>query len=91
MKFRFLLIGLALIAPGAAYADYFQFFAGGRSVPHARVILNGKTVGFTDAYGRVKINLPRGAYQVQIDDRVKRMSARIVVDGKGNLKRADAI
>lgn len=90
MKTLVLLAGLVVISPNTAHADYFQVFEGTYYIPHARVILNNKTIGYTDAYGRIKIGLPQGKYQAQIEYRNRTKTVRLLVDGKQNLKRAEA-
>jgi hypothetical protein len=92
MKTFVLLASLVSITPSIAFADYFQIFDGSRPyyIPYARVTLADKTIGYTDAYGRLKIDLPPGEYQVQIEYRSGRKTVRLFVDGGSNLKRAEA-
>jgi hypothetical protein len=93
MKLLLIVITLLLFStPGSAFADYFQFFDGSGPyyITYARVTLAGKTIGYTDAYGRLKINLPRGQHQVEIEHRGQTRTARLSRDGGSGLKRAEA-
>jgi len=91
MKFFILLAGLIAMTPSSAFADYFKIYDGTVYIPNASVILNGQTIGHTDAYGRVQINnLANGDYHAQIQTQQGVKTVLLHIDGKGNLKSVQA-
>ena len=92
MKTLLLVAGVVVISANTAFADYFQIFDGSRPyyIAYARVTLAGKTIGYTDAYGRLKIDLAPGKYEVQIAHRDALKTVRLSVNGSSVLKRAEA-
>jgi hypothetical protein len=92
MRIAILLASLIWLMPGTAFADYFQFFNAATPyfIPNAMVSLNGQTIGYTDAYGRIKIDLAPGNYQVQIEFKNGLKTVQLHIDGKTNLKKVEA-
>jgi hypothetical protein len=92
MRRLFLLTLLFLFAPNAAFADYFQIFETSRPyyIPYARVSLDAKFVGYTDMYGRIKIDRPPGQYVGVVSHRGASRKMRMIFDGTGELKRVEA-
>jgi hypothetical protein len=91
-KLLFISASFMLTAP-AAHADYFQVFDGSTPyyVPYAQIRLKERLLGYTDAYGRIRIDLPPGHYSAQVllrDSRKKTIS--LALDGSRQLKRVDA-
>ena len=91
-KILILLIGLMAMLPETASADYFKFLDSNTQyyIPNARVILDGRTIGNTDAYGRIRVELANGDYQVQIEFRGGLKTTRLHIDGGRTLKTAEA-
>ncbi|MGH2638709.1 MAG: hypothetical protein ACRDF4_05425 [Rhabdochlamydiaceae bacterium] len=91
MRILILLVSLIATMPSAAFADYFQFFDGSTPyfIPNARVTLGNQAIGYTDAYGRILIDLAQGNYQVQIESRGGTKTVQLHVDGGNKLKRAE--
>lgn len=90
MKKLFVLAALLLLSPNVALADYFQIFEGDdRSyIAYASVSVNGRPVGSTDMYGRLKIDqLPRGNHTGEIRYRGQSRRVRFTIDGSQELKR----
>jgi hypothetical protein len=92
MRILILLASLIAIIPGFALADYFKFLDSSTHyfIPNARVTLDNKIIGYTDGYGRLKVDLPKGDYQVRIEFRGGFKTAQLHVDGAKNLKTAEA-
>lgn len=84
------LVLLLVAAPGCVHADYFQVFdaSGKYYIPYASVMKDNSVIGYTDAYGRVKIDLPKGECRVQIKHRGNTMTSQLTIDGSTVLKKA---
>ncbi len=89
MRISILLTCLMAMTPGIAFADYYQFFVGSTPyyIPNAKVSFNGQTIGYTDAYGRIKIDLAPGKHQVQIEFKDGLRTVQLQIDGEQNLKK----
>ncbi len=85
------LMALLFFVPDAM-ADYFQVFDGNTPyyIPHAAVFVNQKQVGFTDASGRIKIDLPAGAYTAEIAVKSARKRMTFTIDNSLQLKKVAA-
>lgn len=86
-------IVLSLLTSDASHADYFRIMDGATSyyIPYAKVEEDdGSVIGYTDAYGRIRINLPLGQRTVKVIDRGVTKSVSLRVDGRPNLKRVEA-
>ncbi|UUZ68689.1 hypothetical protein LP416_01730 [Polaromonas sp. P2-4] len=95
MKLPFALVLPVLLSftSGPVYADYFQIFEGGRQnyFPYAQVYVGGKLYGYTDLYGRIKVDLPKGRYAGQVELRGgTRKRIEFTIDGGRQLKRVNA-
>ena len=77
---------LVLLADPAR-ADYFQVFDGPRYVPYAKVFVLGRLYGYTDAFGRIKIEEQSGPYSGEVEVRGVRKRINFTVDGARQLKR----
>ena len=77
---------------GPVYADYLQIFDGtGRYyVSYAQVYVRGTLYGYTDMYGRIRIDLPSGNYFGEVDVRGGRKKIEFTIDGARHLKRINA-
>ena len=75
-----------------ARADYFQVFDAGKPyyIPHATVFRNNQPIGGTDASGRIRIDLPPGAYTAQIAVGTTRKQVQFTIDNGAQLKRIEA-
>src|SRR5262245_3435655 len=95
MKKLVALAALILLSPNVAVADYFQIFEAedGRSyVAYGSLSVDGKRVGSTDMYGRLKIDrLPVGNYTGEIQYRGQLRRVRFTIDGSRELKLLGAI
>jgi hypothetical protein len=75
-----------------ARADSFQVFDGNTPyyIPHAAVFIDQKQVGFTDASGRVKIDLPVGNHVGEIVVNSTRKKMSFTIDNSPQLKKVVA-
>ena len=81
MKSLILAMALVLSVAGSAYADVFQLVDRDRNsylVSYA-VYISGRLCGYTDGYGRIRIDRPNGTYKAILrirnrPDRVIRLS-----------------
>ena len=90
MKKLFALAALLLLSPNLALADYFQIFeADSRSyIAYASVSVDGRNIGSTDMYGRLKIDqLSRGNHTGEIRYRGQSRRVRFTIDGSADIKR----
>ena len=85
-------IMLSLFAADVALADYFQIFDGSRPyyISYAPVTVGGRPVGYTDRYGRIRIDLDKGEYRGEITYRGRKIRLEFVIDGGRELKRVEA-
>ncbi len=83
---------LAALLPTAVRADYFQIFDGARQyyIPYAHVYMNGQLYGYTDMYGRIKIDLRSGRYVGEVEVRGVRKRIAFDINGARQLKRINA-
>jgi|GEM_PF-5651685 len=81
-------VALFCLVPDAE-ADYFQVFDGSTPyyIPHAAVFVDQKQVGFTDAAGRIKIDLPKGTYSGEIVLKSARKRMTFTIDNGQQLKK----
>ncbi len=77
----FLLIG------GSAHADVFQLEVGAEHLlaAYSPVYINNALIGYTDKFGRIAIDLPRGTYNAYVIFGVK-LEFTLTIDGATNLK-----
>ncbi|MGH7746577.1 MAG: hypothetical protein ACREQ5_17730 [Candidatus Dormibacteria bacterium] len=92
MRILILLASLIATMPSVAFADYFQFFDGPTSkfIPNAHIKIGNQAFGYTDAYGRIRIDIAPGIYQVQIESQDGIKTAQLHIDGGTKLKRTEA-
>ncbi len=85
------IVALLFLVPDAM-ADYFQVFDGSTPyyIPHAAVFVDQKQVGFTDASGRIKIDLPKGTYAGEIALKSTRKHMTFTIDDNEQLKKVAA-
>lgn len=71
-----------------AWADIFQLVDrnSGYYVSYAPLYINSKLQGYTDKYGRIKISLPAGNYQGQVEYQRRRKNITLPIDGSAQLK-----
>jgi hypothetical protein len=91
MPTTFVLLVLLFPLSAPAYADNFQIFEGARQyAAYARVYVQDRLYGYTDMYGRIKIDLPHGNYSGEVDLRGTRRRITFTIDGAGQLKKVNA-
>lgn len=89
--FGIMALWLAAVAAPTAWADDFQLVdrASGGWLSYAEVVTEEKRLGYTDKYGRIRIELPPGRYhaRVRVKGRSFPFSFNITDDPEGrNLK-----
>lgn len=81
-----------LVMPAVCQADSFQIFD--RSTPYhiayAKVYVGGQLKGYTDMYGRIRLDLSPGKYTGEITYRDQRRRITFHADGAAQVKRIDA-
>lgn len=73
----------------SAYADYFQFIdrQGNFYLSHRAVFIADNNFGYTDGYGRIRIDYQHGQHIVILKkQRVEDLLVEVVVDGEDSLK-----
>jgi hypothetical protein len=94
MKKALILIAGVAVA-SAAWADPIQFVILHRDGAHsyasiAPVMVNERTgtrpLGYTDAYGRIQVNLPPGGYELSVNVRGTQFRTMVQITGTTSLR-----
>ncbi|MFP4030441.1 MAG: hypothetical protein ACLFRG_10325 [Desulfococcaceae bacterium] len=66
--FFWIILGLVIGLAAPALADDFQLVdeSSGGLISYAEVSMDGRRLGYTDKYGRIRIDLPRGRYRARV-------------------------
>lgn len=88
MKKIFIAMMLVAFMAGAADADTFQFVdrAGNYFIANCGVYISNQLYGYTDGYGRIRINLPSGTHPVTLNMRKRKKTISLSFDGSSALK-----
>ncbi|HID69260.1 MAG TPA: hypothetical protein EYP35_02095 [Desulfobacterales bacterium] len=89
MRILISFIFLSAVIAGPAYGDYFQFIDRQHNsfLTYRSVFVNGRNIGYTDGYGRIRIELRNGPHMAilkyqQSQDRV----VEVMIDRSNRLK-----
>jgi hypothetical protein len=87
-------LAVVLLLAGAidAHADDFQVFEAGKPyyIAHGTIFRNHLPIGSTNASGRIRIDLPPGAYSADIAVGTTRRPIQFTIDNSAQLKRIEA-
>lgn len=89
MKKILIFITFVAIMAGTAYADSFQFIERARNsyIANGAIYISNQLQGYTDGYGRIRINLPRGTYEARLRIRNRPdIVIRLTLDGSSTMK-----
>lgn len=89
MRIIIIFIFLSAIIVEPAYGDFFQFIDRQHNsfLTYRAVIIEGRKIGFTDGYGRIRIELENGAYMVTLKyQRSRDKIVEVTIDRSSRLK-----